>query len=197
MAVCPECGFVVPEGKRFCANCGQRIDADYKRAAPKPDQAWSAGPKPFDEPKRWPLDDDDGYDVPRAPNKVSQNGETARGLTDGLPGTDAYERTRPRNTALYEWGPHETVRSGQPYAAGAGDAAQKPGKPPLTVRECLLSMLLASIPVAGLVIGFTWAKRPQKPSRHNLSVAMVVFNGTLTLLGILVFMAIKLIFRPA
>ncbi len=53
----------------------------------------------------------------------------------------------------------------------------------LKTGECLLSMLLAIIPIVGIVMGMLWARSSTNPNRRNLSIAMVVFNAAEIVLG--------------
>ncbi len=97
MAICPECGSVVPDGKRFCSNCGARIDAAVVRAAPEratrppsdgghavgqSTRAQTQGRKiqPFDEKR--PLPDENGQskraNAPQAESERSSRDWQAR-----------------------------------------------------------------------------------------------------------------------
>jgi hypothetical protein len=169
MAICPECGFVVPNDKKFCSNCGFRIGADF------------------------------GY--------VAENRDAA----DGLWG-DAYENAIDRKPGQRPLAGRQTGRSKEGLLSkkrpgqriGTGLPTAKPmlstesnlsANPSLSVGVCLLSMVLAMLPLIGLIVGLRWAKASYRPSRHNLSVAMAVFNIAEILIGLIAFVMFKFVFR--
>ena len=230
MAICPECGSVLPDGKRFCSNCGAKVDAAVVRAAParspkpadngrvvKPSRAQTQGRpvQPFDEKR--PLAHEVGQgkradprteDLDRIPTERQEPRvrpfDQCQMEGDGQRQREPQERRIVRempplfdDDEFYEQ--KKPIRSiGQEEQGQRQTKQEKPrGRAPIPVlrtQECLLAILLAILPVVGLVVGILWAKNPTNPNRRNLSIAMAVFNIAELVLGIIGFVLFEFVF---
>ena len=190
MAICSECGAIVPDTQRYCLRCGKRIDLDEgwsppaQRIAPEPRADWMH---------------DDGATRKGGARSGTRPQEAQE---DAAPGADAPQRAQAYDRPAYRSGhaqrPLERPRAAQqsysfsrarPQAQRMDNHWQEPeererpartaGIAPLSTGMYFVRLLLSVLPVVGLLMGFLWMRSAPDANMRNFGKAVLVLNAVL------------------
>ena len=177
--ICTDCGAAMPEGSRFCENCGARLPLAPVREVPE--AAWT------EEQPVSPYEKT--VDLAACP-------ELRRELDAVLEETTPQ---RPEAAPMYEEAPAPAsapVYGEAPASAPEAPVSDRPGRKsryaPMTSWGMALQIILMGIPLLGQLLMIIWACGGcRKIARRNLARAYVI----LILLGILLTVAAALVLR--
>lgn len=171
MAICPSCGAALPEGSRFCTECGAKIEA----AAPAMQSEFTVDlPEAPAIPETPPMPEAPSMELYEMP--VSEKPDVP------------YQPSQPTEAPAYT-APAPAVAAAAPaaaapvpvYTAPAAPAEDpdKPGKKskyaPMTAWGMAIEWILMSIPVVGFILMILWSCGVcRKIARRNLARAYLI-----------------------
>ncbi len=184
--ICSDCGAAMPEGSRFCENCGARLPLAPVREAPE--AAWTEE-QPV-SPYEKTVDLAACPELRRELDAVLE--ETTPQQPEAAPEAPAHAfvpvyEEEPASAPMYEEAPAPAPE------APVGDwPGRKSRYAPMTSWGMALQIILMGIPLLGQLLMIIWACGGcRKIARRNLARAYVI----LILLGILLTVAAALVLR--
>ena len=187
MTVQCACGASIPSGKRFCANCGAKVEAAAARPAPAAPQGMppdSLGSLPVQQAPPAGRPAPHGHQHPMA-----ASGQTvALYDTDkqpGPPGSEPQVNFAPKKQAIYPQPGKEANYPPKPAAYPAVGPMPPLGHGGMSLAATILHLIVMSIPIAGIVLSIVWGMNSTPPDRSNLAKAMIVVNGIWSIITII------------
>ncbi len=188
MAICTECGSVVPDTIKYCPVCGMRVEPtdekpatimvnqDGKRVVvPNRAQQPRHPVAPFDEKKPYSRAQPYRQAQEPASRQIKPKKEPlfdSQLLDEDAFGTVRKERPIKRNELSGVSLPPEKVQT-------AAEKSKKPAGtlPVIGAGDYLLSIVLVLIPVIGLALGILWARGAYNPNKRNFGKAAIILNA--------------------
>jgi hypothetical protein len=186
MAICSECGSIVPEGVLFCRSCGKRVDLSApirpmpdggeQRVIVRPSRAETQRRplSPFDEQR--PLYFEYTLESQRARSPYPSREQAV--LDD-----DDDEEEGPRRPNKPAAMPVQ--RETPPYAREPRRQAAR--VPYIGTMEYLFTLFVMLVPVIGFVLCILWAARAANPLKRIFAKACAVFVFILYAVGFGIF----------
>ena len=200
MAVCPNCGASVPEGSRFCIECGAKLEA-----AP----AIITADTPVPEPELT-LPEVPEMDVPVPEVPAVEPEFSPAPVTEEVPAPAEEPAPAPVFTPPAAEAPkpapvppvyQQPAPAAPVYQQPAPDA-DKPGKKskyaPMTSWGMAIQLILMNLPVVGFVLMVIWACGGcRKVARRNLARANLILLILAVILAIIAALLVRFVFADA
>lgn len=169
--LCPNCGINVPDGSKFCDNCGHNLQQAEPAETPEQTENIQEAPQSVEEPQ--PEDESQPWATQNQLQPEASDDEQKPRFSNDEP--DFGQRP------TYQQKPQPA-----PAYAEASYSGVDPTEKPYSIGGWLLTFLIMMIPVVNIVMFFVWIfSSNTNKSKKNFFIAQLIFSVILIILGII------------
>ena len=159
--ICPSCGVQASDERKFCAECGTKLDAQPAEAAAAPDTAADAPTTQAQAAQPWAQQ---GQQPPGNPQAQAQAQPQMQTQTQSQQASTLQTQTQAPTLSMQGGDPHSTTPA--------------PEEKPMKVIGYLLTLFVFTLPLIGIVMAFLWALgKKTKRNLKRLATAQLILWG--------------------